>query len=130
MPHLTLEHSANVAQWTDMTALCAHLRDAMVGTGEFPLAGVRIRAFGTDVHAIADGHPDNGFIHMTAKIGVGRSEEVRRRASETIFAAATGFLAEALATRRLAVSFEMVELDALTSQKVNTIRNAMEQETA
>ena len=122
MPHLTLEYSANVEAWVDMAHLCRHLRDAMVRTGIFPLAGIRVRAIRCDHVAIADDDPDNGFIHMTARIGHGRDEATRREAAEAIFAAAEDHVSAAFA-HSFALSFEMVEIDAVTNIKRNRIHD-------
>jgi 5-carboxymethyl-2-hydroxymuconate isomerase len=122
MPHLTLEYSANLEEWVDMLGLCRHLRDAMVATGVFPLGGVRVRAICCDHVAIADDDPDNGFIHMIARIGHGRDEATRREAAEAIFDAAEAHLAAAFA-HSFALSFELVEIDPVTNIKRNAIHD-------
>ena len=122
MPHLTLEYSANVEDWVDMPGLCALLRDEMVATGVFPLGGVRVRAIRCDHSAIADDDPDNGFIHMIARIGHGRDVDTRKKASQRIFDMAERELKEAFG-HSLALSFEMVEIDPATNIKRNAIHD-------
>ncbi len=129
MPHLTLEYSASVEEWTDVLGLCRHLRDAMAATGVFPLAGVRVRAIRCDHAAIADDHPDNGFVHMVARIDHGRDAATRRKAGEAIFAAAEEYLAGVFG-HSFALSFEMVEIDPATNIKRNAIHDRINAEGA
>ena len=125
MPHLILEYSANLEEQIDVKGLVRTVHDAALKTGVFPEAGTRTRAAKRMDYEIADRHPDNGFVHLTLRIGMGRTVEVRQMAGEQIFAALTGALSTRLAEGRLAVSFEMVEINAETSWKQNNIRDAM-----
>ena len=47
-------------------------------TGVFALGGVRFRAHRCDDYLVADGDPDNAFVHLTARIGRRRDPDVRR----------------------------------------------------
>ena len=125
MPHLILEYSANLEDQVDIKGLVRTVHDAALNTGIFPEAGTRTRAAKRTAYEIADRHPDNGFVHLTLRIGMGRTVEVRQTAGEQIFAALTRALADRYAEGRLAVSFEMVEINADTSWKQNNIRDAM-----
>ena len=125
MPHLILEYSANLEEQIDVKDLVRTVHDAALKTGVFPEAGTRTRAAKRMDYEIADRHPDNGFVHLTLRIGMGRTVEVRQMAGEQIFAALTGALSGRFAEGRLAVSFEMVEINAETSWKQNNIRDAM-----
>lgn len=121
MPHLTIEYSANVAGEVDLDRFCTVMRDAMLETGLFELGGIRVRAFEARYHAIADGDPRNGFVHMALRIGAGRSVEDRKRAGESIFAVASSFLEAQFATPHFALSFAMSELDEQLSWKKNSM---------
>lgn len=121
MPHLVLEYSANLESSIDVAALIRAVHEAAIETGMFPLGGARTRAERRDVYLIADGHPDNAFVHLSARIGAGRTEEARRAAAEHIFAALKAVLAEAFATRPLAISFEMSEIEPTLSLKHNNL---------
>ena len=61
--------------WTGLT-------DVAAGTGVFPLAGIRCRALPRDSYRVADGHPDNGFVHVELRVGAGRDVSTLRRAGE------------------------------------------------
>ena len=123
MPHFSIEYSANLDDDLDMTAFCDCLRRAGIETGVFPLAGIRVRALRCDSYSIADGDPHHGFIDISVRLGRGRSDEVKKSATEHIFAAARGFLAPVLEKRPIGLSLEMREIDPDLSPKHNTIRD-------
>ncbi|MEM7424735.1 MAG: 5-carboxymethyl-2-hydroxymuconate Delta-isomerase [Pseudomonadota bacterium] len=125
MPHLILEYSANLEGQIDVPDLVRTVHDAALATGIFPQAGTRTRAAKRTEYAIADHDPGNGFVHLTLRIGMGRSVEVRQQAGNQIFEALTGALQERYSAGRLAISFEMIEINADTSWKQNNIHNAM-----
>ncbi len=119
MPHLIVELSPNLDDAVDQTALCAALRDAMIATGVFPLAGIRVRTHRCGAFAQADGDPRCAFVHMTALIGAGRPPDVRREAARRIFGVATAALSVAAERFELSISFEMREIDPIGALKVN-----------
>lgn len=121
MPHMIIDHSANVADTLEMTGFCQFVHDAMVQTGMFELGGIRVRAHRADHYVVADGHPANGYIHMTLRIGVGRSLDDRKRAGDAIFDAVTEYLAEQFSTPHLALSFVIEELEPVLSWKKNSM---------
>ena len=72
MPHIIVEHSSNLSQHIEIPELLQSLHRAALETGVFPLGGLRTRAARRDDYVIADGHPDNVFIHVVLRIGHGR----------------------------------------------------------
>ena len=71
MPHLIVEYSANLERDVDIPRLVGAIHAAALETGVFPVGGIRTRAARREIHQVADGHPDNGFIHVQARIGRG-----------------------------------------------------------
>jgi 5-carboxymethyl-2-hydroxymuconate isomerase len=71
VPHLIIEYSANLERAIDIPRLVAAVHAAALETGVFPIGGIRTRAERRDAYAVADSHPDNAFIHVQARIGVG-----------------------------------------------------------
>ena len=126
MPHLAIEYSSNLDDAVDVSALCDHLRRAAIEIETFPMAGVRVRAFATDHYSIADGDPKHGFIDISIRLRGGRPLAVRKEATETIFEAAKSFLAPVMATRSIALSLEMRDIDPELSPKAGTIRDHLE----
>lgn len=121
MPHFTLEYSSNLGDLVDFQALTALIHEEIIDTGLFELGAVRVRAFPSDAYAVADLLPENGFIDMSFRVGVGRSEEDRKRTGDRIFAAVTAHLASLFETPHFALSLEIREIDPVLSWKKNAI---------
>lgn len=121
MPHLTVEYSANLEARADLDALCDTLLEAVLETGLFEVGAVRVRALRADHYAIADRHPENGFIDLNFRIGAGRSADDKKRTGEALFAAASAALAPLFETPHFALSLEIREIDAEMSWKKNAI---------
>ncbi|MEM8687209.1 MAG: 5-carboxymethyl-2-hydroxymuconate Delta-isomerase [Pseudomonadota bacterium] len=126
MPHLIVEYSANLDTVIDIQTLVHAVQDAAHETGIFPKAGTRTRAERREVYEIADGHDDNGFVHLIVRIGSGRPVEVRKEAGDLIFKRLTAALDEVYKAHPLAISFEMVEIDPDTTWKQNNIQAFLE----
>jgi 5-carboxymethyl-2-hydroxymuconate isomerase len=126
MPHLIVEYSANIEGDVDMPRLLSAIHAAALETDVFPLGGVRVRAERRDLYAIADQHRDNAFIHVQARIGIGRAPEVRQKAAEHIFAAVKSETARAFARRPMGLSLVVVEIDPVGSLKHNNLHEAVE----
>lgn len=121
MPHFIIEYSANLTAQIDVDALVVAVHEAAIETGIFPVKGLRTRACSRASYRIADAHPDNAFVHITARVGHGRSVEVRRAAGEAVFDCVCEFLREYFEQHPLAVSFEMEQIDPDTSFKFNNL---------
>ena len=122
MAHLSFEYSANLEPDLDLRDLCGHLRDAMTGSGVFPLGGIRVRGTRVDVSAVASGEDELAFIDMTLRMGMGRDEDIRVMVTETIYAAAETWLKPRVGERPFALSLEVTEINSRFSEKrFNTI---------
>ncbi len=126
MPHLIVEYSANLETVVDIPGLLAAVHRTALETGVFPIGGLRTRAARRSLYAVADSHPDNAFIHVQARIGTGRSPEVRQKAAEHIFAAVKAVTADAFANRPLGLTLEIVEIDPVGSLKHNNLHALVE----
>ncbi len=121
MAHIVIEHSSNLRGRLDLSRLIQAVHQAALATGIFPIGGMRTRAYETQSYRIADGHPDNAFVHLSIRVGHGRDLATRRRACERIFDAACDELAGLFASIPLGVSIEMQELDPELSFKKNNL---------
>lgn len=121
MAHLVIEHSANLRGRLDVQQLVGAVHQAALASGIFPIGGLRTRAYETATYCVADGHPENAFVHVAIRVGHGRDLPTRRAACERIFAAACDHLANLFETVPLALSVEMQELDPELSLKKNNI---------
>ena len=127
MAHLVIQYSANLDHKVDMPALCEELCSVMADTGIFPLGGVRVRAFGAEAYAVADGDPKNAFADLVLRMGAGRSPEDKKGAGEAILAAAKAHFSALLAEPHFALSLEIVEIDPVLSWKINSIHPRLKQ---
>ena len=121
MPHLIVEYSANIEDQIALDALLDKLHACALGTGVFPLGGLRVRAHRADAYRIADKAPENGFVHVTALIGHGRPLDVQQRAAEELFAVLTSHLDSLYAKSPLAISLNVQEFHPVLNFKKNNL---------
>ncbi|MDR2227577.1 5-carboxymethyl-2-hydroxymuconate Delta-isomerase [Providencia vermicola] len=121
MPHFYAECTENIREEAKLPELFAKVNEALAGTGIFPLGGIRSRAIWLDTWQMADGKHDYAFVHMTLKIGAGRSLEDRQKTGEMLFDLIKAHFADLTAKRLLALSFTMEELDPVLNYKQNNV---------
>lgn len=123
MAHIVAEYSAGLRGRLDLPAFLATVHQAALATGVFPIGGIRTRAYEAEHYVIADGHPDNAFVHLILKVGHGRDLETRKRACEAIFDAACAHLAPLFERLPLGISLEMQEIDPVLTYKRNNLHD-------
>ena len=74
---------------------------------------------------MADGQRDYAFVHMTLKIGAGRSLESRQQAGEMLFELIKTHFAALMESRLLALSFEIEELHPTLNFKQTTCTHCL-----
>lgn len=121
MPHFIVECTENIRDQADLPGLFARVNEALAATGIFPLGGIRSRAHWVDTWQMADGKQDYAFVHMTLKIGAGRSLESRQEVGERLFALFKAHFAGLMEARYLALSFEIEELHPTLNYKQNNV---------
>ncbi|MCU6367199.1 5-carboxymethyl-2-hydroxymuconate Delta-isomerase [Enterobacter quasiroggenkampii] len=121
MPHFIAECTDNIREQADLPGLFAKVNEALAATGIFPLGGIRSRAHWLDTWQMADGKHDYAFVHMTLKIGAGRSLESREAVGEMLFELIKAHFAALMASRYLALSFELDELHPTLNYKQNNV---------
>jgi 5-carboxymethyl-2-hydroxymuconate isomerase len=125
MAHLIVEYSSNLEQVIDIEELLKCLHQSALSTGIFPPGGMRTRAAPRPYYVIADGDPDNMFLHLTAKVGSGRPEEVRQQACDTIFKDTCDFMDEIFNHHPIGISFEMQEIHSTLTYKKNNLHEKL-----
>ena len=125
MPHVFVEYSANVEEDMDLDRLFDRLVDVAVDTGVFELKGIRVRGVRRDRYRIADGRPENGFVHVVLRVGHGRPEEALRSAGDRIYNAVCGHLGDLFDRRPLNVSMEIQEIHPRLTFKKNNLAERM-----
>jgi 5-carboxymethyl-2-hydroxymuconate isomerase len=123
MPHIVVEYSANLRDRLRLDALLERLHATAIGTGVFPIGGARTRAAERTHYRIADGHPDNAFVHVVLRIGHGRDADTKRRAAQAVFDALCDHLEALSASTPLGISLEVQEIDPVLSFKRNNLHD-------
>jgi 5-carboxymethyl-2-hydroxymuconate isomerase len=121
MAHIVVEYSRNLENRIAIHDLLRKVHEAALQSSVFEIGGLRTRAEPRDAYVIADGHTDNAFVAVTARIGHGRDAETRKRAAQMIFEALCGHLAKIFENVPLAISLELQEIDPNTSFKKNNL---------
>lgn len=121
MPHFYAECTDNIRQTAQLTELFTKVNQYLAATGIFPLAGIRSRAIWLDTWQMADGAHDYAFVHMTLKMGHGRSAASRKQVAESLFELIKQHFSPLMAERYLAISFEIIELNAELNFKQNNV---------
>jgi 5-carboxymethyl-2-hydroxymuconate isomerase len=123
MPHFLVEYSSNLEDALDLPVLFEKLHTVAGKSGVFPVAGMRSRGLPREQFRLADGHPDNGFVHVNFRIGAGRDPATLRREGEAIFAMLTEHVDALFKERPLALSFEISEIHPDYNFKKGNIRD-------
>jgi 5-carboxymethyl-2-hydroxymuconate isomerase len=121
MPHIIAEYSANLEPLLDARKLIDALHLAAIATGIAEPAAVRTRAERRDVFRVADDNPANGFVHVVARLRIGRPQDRLKALGEALLAAVEEGLAEAFKSHPIGVTVEIHEINHLTFRR-NTIR--------
>ena len=116
-----IEYSANLEDELDLDGLMLKLRDCAVASGVLPLGGIRVRGARRDRFLVSDGDPQNGFVHVTARIGHGRPAAVRQKVAASLFDVLSEHVGPIFDRRGLGISFEIQEIEPATSLKKNNL---------
>ncbi len=127
MAHIVIEYSANLRGQFDLDSFLRAVHGAALATGVFPVGGIRTRAYEAQHYVIADAHPDNGFVHMSLKVGHGRDVATRKKACEAIFEVACQQLAALYERLPLGIALEMQEIDPVLTFKKNNLHEYVKQ---
>ena len=122
MPNVVVEYTDNLADDGDIPGLLRLIAGACRDSGGvFPIAGIRVRALRLTEYVVADGQEDDAFVVLTAKIGAGRSAEVKQAFFGRLFEAVKAHFADLFARRYLSLSLYVEEADEAGSFKHNNI---------
>lgn len=124
MPHLVVEYSTNLERHVDMRLVIDAVHAAALATGIAPLDALRTRAAPRSIYRIADGHPDNAFVAVTARLGPGRSAEEKHRLLDALLLAVETALGPTVAANAM-LSVEYVEIDPEFRVNRNNLRTVL-----
>jgi len=121
MPHIIAEYSTNLEDCLDVQALIGDLHQAAIDSGVAELVAIRTRAERREHFRVADGNPANGFVHIVARLRIGRPEDKRVALGKALLAAADKRLTEVYPIHPIGLTVEIHEIDHMTFRR-NTLR--------
>ena len=127
MPHIIIEHSANLAELTDIGELVAAVHAAALDDGLPALDALRTRAVSRQHYRIADGNPAYGFVYLTARIGPGRESAAVERFLARLMDTVDEALAPLLPNHPVALSAEIQFIEPSQRIMRNHIRTHLDQ---
>jgi 5-carboxymethyl-2-hydroxymuconate isomerase len=125
VPHIIVEYSENIAQSVTVSALLQAVHAAALATGLAPLDALRTRGEERADYVIADGHPDNAFVAIVARLGPGRTPEEKQGLLNALVAAANNAIGDEIKNVMLSVEYQ--EIDATFRVNQNELRKTMQQ---
>ena len=123
MPHVIVEYTTNLARVTDLRALLDALHAAALSSPIVPTDALRTRAEPRTDYRVADGHPDNAFLAIIARLGPGRTADEKHALLGLLLGAAELSLGPAAANVMLSVEYQ--EIDAEFRINKNNLRAVM-----
>jgi 5-carboxymethyl-2-hydroxymuconate isomerase len=123
MPQFILEYTDNIKSDADIPGLLKKVNDTIISQegGIFPIGGTRSRAIELKDYRMADGAADYAFVHVTFKIGAGRSAAQKKKVCDDLFEMMKSHFEPLFATRYLALSMELYEYDERGTYKHNNV---------
>src|SRR5699024_2513414 len=95
----------------------------------FPIGGIRSRAIELQDYVVADGTEDDAFVHVTVKIGPGRSKDIKDSLRNNLFFVMEKHFATMFKQRYLALSLELYEFPPNSMSRKNNIHQRYKRST-
>ena len=122
MPHLIIEYTDNLSPHIQIKELLKKSGEVLSSFPDvYPIGGIRVRAIKVTDYWIADGSEDDAFVHMTLKIGAGRTDKEKKETCDQLFQALQEHMQELFDSRNLALSLELSEFSESGTYKKNNI---------
>ena len=122
MPHLIIEYTDNLSPHIQIKELLKKSGEVLSSFPDvYPIGGIRVRAIQVTDYWIADGSEDDAFVHMTLKIGAGRTDKEKKETCDQLFQALQEHMRELFDSRNLALSLELSEFSESGTYKKNNI---------
>lgn len=124
MPHFIVEYTDNIKNEANISKLFEEIHKVLIARDAFfPIGGIRSRAIEVNDYRIADGAEDDAFVHAVLKIGVGRSEEIKKEVCNALFEVMKDHFSFLMSNRYLALSMELIEFSEAGTYKQNNIHS-------
>ncbi|MFU0791832.1 5-carboxymethyl-2-hydroxymuconate Delta-isomerase [Virgibacillus proomii] len=121
MPHLIIEYTDNIKEAANIPELLKTVNATLlIHQDIIPIGGLRSRAIELNNYLVADGTADDAFVHVTLKLGKGRSVEAKKQLCDEVFFALKRHFSSIYKRRYFALSLELYEFTSPT-YKLNNI---------
>ena len=130
MPHITIEHSANLTEYHNVDGLVAAVHTEALRHAIVPADALRTRAANRASYRIADGDPANAFVAIHVRLAPGRDHADKLRLIEGVLAAAERYVEADHGPLAIAWSVELTELDPDLRINHNRIRDRLQERPA
>ncbi|WP_096199443.1 5-carboxymethyl-2-hydroxymuconate Delta-isomerase [Bacillus sp. FJAT-45350] len=122
MPHLIIEYTNNIKSEANIPQLLEKVNGVLISRSDiFPIGGIRARAIEIMDFRVADGTEDDAFVHVTLKIGAGRSDKDKKDTCDKLFEVIKEHFDLLFNKRYLAISMELIEFSEAGTYKHNNI---------
>lgn len=119
MPHLIIEYTDNLRETANISELLKKASTALLQHETIPIGGLRVRAIALKDYLVADGTEDDAFVHVTLKLGKGRTEVQLKQIEKDLFTVLTTHFSPIFQSRYLALSMEVYEFRRPTYKQNN-----------
>ncbi|WP_405096655.1 5-carboxymethyl-2-hydroxymuconate Delta-isomerase [Oceanobacillus sp. FSL H7-0719] len=120
MPHVTIEYTNNIKEESNIPFLLEKVNQSLLKHRDIiPVGGLRTRAVELKDYRIADGTEDDAFVHITLKLGSGRSDKDIKKVCDCLFDTVKEHYTVLFDHRYLALSLEVYEFTRPTYKKNN-----------
>ena len=109
MPHVIVEHSANLAEHVDLDVLVRAVHEAALATGIAPIDALRTRLAPREHYAVADGDRANAFVAIVARLGPGRSGDEEQHLLQALLDTVDDVLGDARVNVMLSAEYQEID---------------------
>jgi len=118
MPHLTLEHTANITQDIDPQTLFSSLHQILAEVGGISIDNCKSRAIPLHSYHIGAGDPDAAFVHLVIRFLKGRSLTLKQEIAQQSIERLSAYFAPSATELALQITVEIVDIQRQTYFKI------------
>ncbi|HEY4566435.1 MAG TPA: 5-carboxymethyl-2-hydroxymuconate isomerase [Savagea sp.] len=120
MPHVIIEATSNLESTHPIKPLLRRVNERLVQLDTLiPIGGLRTRGYVVTNYVVADGTEDDAFVHVTVKLGGGRTDEQFQQIGDAIFQVVSDYYDTYFEQHSLALSLDLQQFQRPTWKKNN-----------
>ncbi len=110
MPQISFEYTRNITQEIETQALFAMIHRVLGEVAGIPIENCKSRAKRLDDYYIANGKPDNAFIHLEIRFIEGRTPEMKKEIGEQCLGYLESYFSESASNLDLQITVEILDI--------------------